>query len=411
MAKKDEKIPLKKGKASFMLVGEAKINDYTFNIDKESERSDWIYNQMNLGVDCGNGNVIYTELMGGYGSERDNVIYAHGTKEKDGKTLEDYENKLIIDWDDRFDEDILETVGESCFIKIGIEKDAKDKTFSKKFLSAYDAIEYIKEHLENGTVINVKGNLKYQFYNDNVTVKKEITSIYLSKGEPKDYKALFTQTILCDGDSVGKIDKEKAVYPITAYVVDYVGKYDGQEIKKNVVFSKTFDLEIDKDNPSNTKKLIQKMFTPAKKGQMVEVAVEGELVEGASIINITLDDIPDDIRELIELNVLSEEEALNKCAIGGNKEKRMIIKRPFISFEGEGDEKRPVLAINKDKYTEDDLVFLTQLIDDDDDDDEKPVKNTKSTKSKSSKPQKEEVEETEDEDDEDDWMKLLDDDE
>lgn len=409
MAKKEDRIPLKKGKASFMLIGEAKVNDYTFTLDKESEKSDWVWNQMNLGVDCGNGNIIYTDLMGGYGSDRDNVVYVHGIKEVDGKKQEDFENRFTIDWDDRFDDDILETVGDNCFIKVGIEKDAKDKTFSKKFLSAYDAIAYIQEHLENGTVVNVKGNLKYQAYNDSVTVKKEITSIYLSKAEPKDYKALFTQTILCDGDAVGKVDKEKAVYPITAYVIDYVGKYDGQDIKQNVVFTKVFDLEIDKANPANTKKLIQKILTPAKKGQLVETTVEGELVEGASIVNITIDDLPDDIKELIELNVLTEEEALSRCAIGGNKEKRMIIKKPLITFEGEGETRVPVLAINKDKYTEDDLVFLSQLVDEDaeDTEEEKPKKD-KSTKSNVSKNKKEEIED--DDEDDDAWMKLLDDD-
>ncbi|MDD4000967.1 MAG: hypothetical protein PHX62_08785 [Bacilli bacterium] len=412
MAKKEEKTPLKKGKASFMLIGEVKINDYTFGIDKESQKSDWVYNQMNLGVDCGNGNTIYVDLMGGYGAERENVVYAHGIKEVDGKKTEDFENRITIDWDDRFDNDILETVGESCFIKVGIEKDAKDKTFSKKFLSAYDAIAYIQEHLENGTVVNVKGNLKYQFYNDYVTVKKELTSIYLSKGKPEDYKALFTQTLLVDNDAVGKVDKEKASYPITAYVVDYVGKHDGQEVKQNVAFAKLFELEVDKSNPANTKKLIQKIFTPAKKEQLVEVTVEGELVEGASIVNITTDDIPEDIKELIELNILSEEEALNKCAIGGSKEKRMIIKRPFITFVGEGEEKRPVLAIDKDKYTENDLVYLSQLIDEDDEEskEEKPM-NTKTKKTTTSKSKKEEIQEDEEDEDENAWMKLLDDDE
>jgi hypothetical protein len=370
MAKKEEKIPLKKGKAQFMLVGEAKINDYTFSMDKESNSSDWVYNQMNLGVDCGNGNVIYADLMGGYGSERDNVIYVHGVKEKDGRTVEDYENRFTIDWDDRFDESILETIADSCFIKVGIEKDTKDKTFTKKFLSAYDAIKYIKENLENGTVVNVKGSLKYQCYNDNVYAKKEINSIFLSKATNDDYKAVFTQTLLIDKDAVGKVDKEKAIFPISAYVVDYVGKYEGQEIKQNVAFVKSFELEIDKNKPENTKKLIEKMFTPKKKGSLVEVTVEGNIVEGASVVNITLDDLPEDIRELIELNVLTEEEALNKCAIGGNKEKRMIIKKPLITFEGEGDEKKPIIAINKDKYSENDLIFLSQFVDSDNSEDD-----------------------------------------
>lgn len=398
MAKKnDEQLGLKKGKAQFMLIGEAKVNDYTFTMDKESTKSDWIWNQMNLGIDCGNGNIIYSDMMGGYGSERDNVVYVHGIKEVDGKKQEDFENKFTIDWDDRFDETILESIAESCYIKVGLEKDTKDKTYIKKFLSAYDAIEYIQQHLENGMVVNVKGQLKYQAYNDSVSVKKEITSIFLSKAKPEEYKAVFTQTILCDSSAVGKLDKEKACFPITGFVVDYVGKYDGKEIKKSLAFTKTFELEVDKVKPENTKKLIAKCFTPAKKGTLVEVTVEGEMLEGASVVNITLNDLPEDIKELIELNVITEEEALNKCAIGGNKEKRMIIKRPLITFEGEGETKVPVLAINKDKYKESDLIFLSQFIEEKEED------------NKESKIKEDTDESNSEEKSDDDWMKLLDD--
>ena len=57
-------------------------------------------------------------------------------------------------------------------------------------------------------VLNVKGNLKYQLYNDNISVK-EINSIFLSKAKQEDYKAVFTQTLLIDGNAIGKPDKEK----------------------------------------------------------------------------------------------------------------------------------------------------------------------------------------------------------
>ena len=35
MAKKETQATLKKGKSQFMLIGEAKVNDYTFKIDNE----------------------------------------------------------------------------------------------------------------------------------------------------------------------------------------------------------------------------------------------------------------------------------------------------------------------------------------------------------------------------------------
>lgn len=368
MAKTEEKVTLKKGQASFQLIGEAKINDYTFKINEQSN-SGWVYNNMNLGVDCGNGNTVYCDMMGGYSSVNDSVIYVHGKKDDNGKEVDDYENRFTIDWDDRFDSNIIDQVGKQCFITVGLEKDAKDKTFIKKFLSSYDAIEYIQEHLEKDTVINIKGILKYSEYQGNSQVKKEVNSVFLSKADDASkYSATFQQTILIDKDSVGKYDKETGSFPITAYIVDYVGKYgeSKQEIKQNVVFTKVFQFEVAEAEIEKGTKLLNKLFK-AKKDNVNEIMVEGNIVEGQAKVSITLDDVPEDIRELIELGAYTEEEALAKCAVGNSREKKMVIKKPVIRIVGEGDEKTPVIVRIDDKYKFDDLIFLSQLIKSDED--------------------------------------------
>ena len=86
MAKRNKKTLEKKNWSnSFVLIGEAKINEYTFKLDEKSEKSDWVYNSLNLGVYCGETcGTVYAEIMGGYGAERDNVIYVHG-KDEEGK--------------------------------------------------------------------------------------------------------------------------------------------------------------------------------------------------------------------------------------------------------------------------------------------------------------------------------------
>ena len=129
----------KKGRAMFNLIGKVKINDYTFDLDKTSQ-SGYHYSRANIGVDCGNGNVVYGEMMGGYSTVRDNVIYVNA---KDS-----FKNRFTIDFDDRHDENILENINDLNFVKIGIVKDTSGKTFEKRFLSEYDAIAYLKENLE-----------------------------------------------------------------------------------------------------------------------------------------------------------------------------------------------------------------------------------------------------------------------
>lgn len=375
MAKKTEKTPLKKGVSQFTIIGKAKIGDTTFTIDSESQTSDWISSKMNLGIDVGNG-VVYTNLWGGYGATRENVIYVHGVKKDEkGKLVSDYENRFTIDWDDRFDDKILETIGDDCFIRVGIEKDNKGKTYVKKFLSPYDAVEYLSEHLTDGTIVNVTGNINYKPFDEGVGMERNIKSIYLStKTEEKDFKAEFRQTILLDSDSVGKFDREKNTYPIDAYVIDYVGKFNDVEIKQSVVFPKTFYFDVlNLEAPEKTKILLDKFFKPSKKNTILELGVIGTFVTGGAISTVTYDDLDDDVKLMVDTGMLSEEEAFAKYT-NGKKDNRMVITQFITKNDSNDAEKKHLVIMREDgKYTADDFVFISQFVDTDDDDEVEEV--------------------------------------
>ena len=362
MAKTKERKALKKGKAAFNLIGRVKVTDKTFNLDNSYD-SGWTDNSMYVGVDCGNGNTVYAEMRSGFFPDKDNVIRAYSKDEKDdaGKS-----KSVEIAWEDRLDESLYDSISDSSFLTVGVEKDVKDKTVYKKFLTAYDAVEYLNEQLEDGMIVNVKGTIGYSEYEGNVSTKKEITSIVLSKiDDEADFKATFSQTILVDSKSIGKKNDNKGTMELAAYVVDYVGKpkIDGEkiEVKKNVTYPKTFEVAIN-EKPEITAKMLQRFFKP-KKGKITEITVTGNLVEGGSTVNITEDDIPDDIKELIEMGLYSEEEAEKKIAVGnGNRERRMIIVKPDIIYVGTGDDRKPTVAFEDGKYDEDDLYFYEQAL-------------------------------------------------
>lgn len=366
MAKAKEKVDLKKGEARFVLVGEAKVSDYTFDIDKASSNSPYTFSVAKLGVECGNDGLIFAEMMGGYSTAKNaqNVVYVHGKKLDDnGKEVDDFQTRFTIDWDDRLNPSFIEEVGSQCFLTIGIEKDAAGKTFYKKFLSQYDAIQYLSEHLTDGTPIRVQGKLVYSEYEGRIQVKKEITSVALSSATPDKYGATFSQSIIVDKDSVGKLDKDKNTYPVIGYVVEYVGKpkVNGKqiEIKKNVLFPKTF--EVAHTDDEKTPKLLKMMFG-AKRDEAWEVIAEGRISKGNNTVQMTFDDLPDDVKELVEYGALTEEDALATCIGKGGKVETFIIEKPRIKrIEKDGEVKISV-EINKDKYTVDDYVFLSQLM-------------------------------------------------
>ena len=364
----EKKVITKKDwQSSFNLIGKPVVNDYTFKIDEKSEKSNWVYNALNLGVDCGEKyGTVYCEMMGGYSEDNENRIYAHGKKD-DGS--DDFEKQIIVPWEDRFNDEVLEEVGDLSFITIGLEKTSADKTFYQKFLSAYDAIAYIKEHLTDDMVINVRGNLKYSSYNDNVQVRKNITSIALSKAEDSSkYKATFTQSILLDKDSASlkNIDKDKGVMFVDARVLDYVKEVNGVEVKGQYPYRKQFEFAMDFSNEAQCKKIAEKLFKIKK--NVTQATFEGDFVEGGAVVTTTLEDLPDEIRDLVEMGVYTEEEACAKCTANGNRERRMVLRKPMIKLIGE--DKTPVIQLFHDRFTEDDL-YLDYLHKDNNTDDGK----------------------------------------
>lgn len=350
-----EKIVRKDWVSNFNLIGKAKISeDYTYKIDEKSEKSKWVYNSLNLGVDCGEKfGVVYAEMMGGYSEENENKIYAHG-KNDDG--TDNFDEQVLVDWDDRFNDEVLETIGDLSFITVGLVKTDKGQTFYKKFLSAYDAIAYIKEHLTNDMVVNVRGNLKYSTYNDTVQVRKNITSIALSKAEDESkYVARFNQSILIDKDSASlkNIDKDKGVMYVDTRILDYVKEVNGVEVKGQYPYRKELEFAMDFSNEAACKKIMEKLFK-VKKG-VTQITFEGDFIEGGAVVTATWDDIPDEIKDLVEMGVYTEEEALAKCTANGGRERRMVLKKPMIKLVG--DDKAPVIQKFEERYTEDDLIL------------------------------------------------------
>ena len=342
--------------SNFTLIGKPVINDYTFKIDERSEKSSWVYNALNLGIDCGEAyGTVYAECMGGYSEDNENKIFAHGKKD-DGS--DDFESQIIVDWDDRNNDEVLEEIGKLSFLTVGLEKTSEGKTFYKDFLSAYDAIAYIKEHLTEDMVVNVRGNLKYSEYNGNVQVRKNITSIALSKADdPSKYAARFTQTILLNKDSASlkadNIDKDKGVMYVNARVLDYVKEVNGVEVKGQYPYSKRFEFAMDFANEAQCKKIMEKLFK-VKKG-VTQTTFEGDFVEGGAVVTATWDDLTDEIKDLVDMGVYTKEEALAKCTVNGGRERRMVLKKPMIKLVG--DDKVPVIQNFPERYTEDDLVL------------------------------------------------------
>lgn len=331
--------------ASFKFVGKLALTDDTFKIDTVS-KSGWKYNSFNTGIKCGEFGTHFVQAMGGYSTTRDNYIYV-GFRGEDG-----FKNEKI-DWEDRFDEGTIANAISP--FRASIERTQEGKPFVKKFLSAYDFIAYINAHLCDDDVVSVSGDIEYSEYEGRTTTRynvKNITKIDTSK----DYsnEASFVQTLLLTNDCIGETD-ENGLTTINGYAIDY-----SKEARANIPFPVSFKYKFNEDRAKakGQKKL---MFSP-KAGKVNAVTFEGGFVAQVPTVKATTNDIPDDIKELIELGLYDESEMLDKIdyATNGKAQRVAVIKKPRVYVDKNGKANAQMV---EDYCDEDELNVNIEIVD------------------------------------------------
>jgi hypothetical protein len=347
---------LQKGKSYVTLTGKVKINERTFSGEQTSERTGYKYSRINLGIETAEGNVVYAEMMGGYAPSKP-VIFAMSKEDN---------SPLQINFADRLNEAVVDSVADFRLHKVGLERDDQDKLVVKKFLSPMDVHDYLQENLKDGMEVTVKGSFQFSEYKDETQRKIQIQNIFLAYQkknddgtlEPVNRQATFVQSLLLNEDSFKKItkaDAEAGEVVVSAMAVDYVSKKDGKEVKKNMPFALPIVVKINKENPEMTEKILNALFN-VKKGKVRELAIEGLIVEGFEKEEVSSKDIElsAEIKELIAMGLYSEEEAKAKMTVRGNKVSKLVFTRPFLQKDKD-DATKLKIDLSDDKYTTDDL--------------------------------------------------------
>jgi hypothetical protein len=348
---------LKKEKSYVTLVGNVKINDKSFEGEKTS-KSGYKYKQVNIGFETAEGNVIYGQMMGGFVPSKP-IIFTFG---KDGEKAE-------IAWADRKQKAIVDTISDYKLYRFGIVRKEDNKLDVQKFLSPYDAHDYLKENLKDGELVVARGTFSYSEYNGETQRRFEIQSIFLPKQPDADENgnipaierfAHFVQTYLFDEDSfkrIAKADKEAGEIFIKGYVPEYVGKRDGKEIKKTLAFPTSLCVKLNPDSAETTEKIAKLLFN-VKKGKVRVLTVEGTIVDGYETSEISSGDIEvtDDIKELMALGLYNEETLKERMTVRGNRQSKLVFERPYI-IKDENNPDRPVMDKDDDKYVPEDLFY------------------------------------------------------
>ena len=316
---------LKKGASSFRLAGKMMITPNTFKMESKSG-SGYISNKLYVGVNCGKGNTVYAQMFGGY-SDTASKLYVHGKQDNPNNSrfpLDDYSNSFEIAWGDRFNVDVLETCGPSCFVQVALEKDLDGKPIVQKFLSAYDAVRYIKDVTDK---MSAEEKDKLIVDVRKVSYQKTITSLKIADIPEEKYTASFTQTIYVDKDCIGKPNMERKVLPLNVKVFEYVNKY------KNDVIKQTVPIEVAMELDANAKIAPWLANNIKQSSGYAQAVILGNFVESGSTESFDVTSLPPDVQKYIKDGVLSEEDVMRTVASGNQRQQILTIRAIKTSID------------------------------------------------------------------------------
>lgn len=256
---------------------------------------------MSFGVKSDRTNIGFVEM---FGSQQEMIK----TFDKDGNAIE-------VEWDDRNDPAILDTVRNSslylCNLGEGYEP--------KRFLSQYDMIEYLEENLPNiKDRVSVSGTVRKEFYNGQTLTKYNFRTVFAvapDSTRPNQLALTVTEFVApTDFD----LDKEAKKLYINGYTQEYINRDEG-----NKFVPQQLVLDGSRVNDDHSKAVFQfkkKIIDRAAKKKTVQ---RGEfnciLINGAEEIPFDESQLTDDQKEAIELGLHVIDDYRPRGQIYGNR--------------------------------------------------------------------------------------------
>lgn len=216
------------------------------------------------------------------------------------KTMNQDNEKIEINWADRFDEDNLNEI--ALYKKITVDL-GEEFGGRKEFMVMYDAIEYLRENLPNYSgKVTVTGQMVKEPYKGKYYDKFKFQNIYAVSDEKKN-RLLIIPDIYYNKDSVDKTDwkSEKKIY-IDGYVQQYINKDEGiKYVPQKFVFNAT---KYDMENEKHKKLFDYKMkYVDVGKKTMQHILWECVMINGAEAVEFDESQLTKAQKEQLELGI------------------------------------------------------------------------------------------------------------
>lgn len=359
---------LKKGMASFTLIGEAKVSSDTFKgLIQPKEGSYWMSVRSSIPFEIESGVRIYADVNDGY--QNNNPIIKRMPAERGD------EFKMVeFPYKDRLDEKIIEKVAKYELFRGNLEKDKDGKPIMATFVHGIDFERYLAKHLVDGMSVKVRGNVEYSPSKDreNVYRNYRIKSVFLNEGyekngetvDPLPHSATMEQTYFVEA---GALDKRwekdlegRGKTMVAAHVADYVGKlWDGSkyvQFKKTVALPQAINIVVgdtsDEKALKRAKILAKKLFdVPKKKVRQISLVIKINEGFETGTPDIVVDK---DLQALIDEGLMTMEDVTDQVTVRGNRVSELLLVRPRVKINDEG---KTVIEIDDDRFSPDVLIF------------------------------------------------------
>lgn len=245
-------------------------------------------------------------------------VEAFDSQQKAIKTMDTDNEKLDVDWDDRFDEDIISKVASYRKYIVDLGDDHGGR---QEFITAYDMIEHLREYLPDydGRVV-VTGQFTRDWYAKKKMYfsKFRVQNVFAAPEERKN-RLLLTMDLFYNKASLDDSDfDESKKMTLDCYIEQYINKDEGRKyVPIQVVFSGAkYDLE----NEKHKKLFDYKMkYIKVKNKNMVHIPWEIVLLRGAEEAEFDESMLTDSQREQVELGIKTVDDFRPKGNVYGDR--------------------------------------------------------------------------------------------
>ena len=260
---------------------------------------------MNFGIKESDINMAFVEA---FDSVQDKIL-----------TMDVDNEKLTIDWEDRFDEDIVAKVANYKKYVVNLGEDFGGR---HEFITAYDFMNYLNENLrEYKGKIRATGQFTKEWYaaQEKFTERFRLQNVYAADEDVKPRLALVAD-LYYNRDSVDKssFKENKKVY-LDAYIEQYINKDEGRKmIPMQVVFSAA-KYRVD-ENDKHKKLFDYKMsYIDTKSKTYVHIPWDIVLIRGSEETEFNETMLTAKQKEQIELGLKKLEDFKPKGTIVGDR--------------------------------------------------------------------------------------------